>query len=70
MQKKKPSNLYAVLTGKLIDKQEDILKELLTFYESFYSESQQCCEKDCYDLYKRYRYQVLLKQNCPNVKSL
>ena len=33
--------------GRLIDKQEDILKELLTFYESLYSENQQCCEKDC-----------------------
>ena len=35
--------------GRLIDKQEDILKELLTFYESLYSENQQCCEKDCCD---------------------
>ena len=35
--------------GRLIDKQEDILKELLTFYESLYSENQQCCEKDCSD---------------------
>ena len=32
---------------KLIDKQKNILKELLTFYESLYSESQHCCEKDC-----------------------
>ena len=35
--------------GRLIDKQEDILKELLTFYESLYFENQQCCEKDCCD---------------------
>ena len=35
--------------GRLIDKREDILKELLTFYESLYSENQQCCEKDCCD---------------------
>ena len=35
--------------GRLIDKQEDILKELLTFYESLYSENQQCCGKDCCD---------------------
>ena len=35
--------------GRLIDKQEDILKELLTLYDSLYSENQQCCEKDCCD---------------------
>ena len=33
----------------MIDKQEDILKKLLTFHESLYSENQQCCEKDCCD---------------------
>ena len=28
--------------GRLIDKQEDILKELLIFYDSLYSANQQC----------------------------
>ena len=46
---KKSSKSLRSAQGRLIDKQEDILKELLTFYESLYSENQQCCEKDCCD---------------------
>ena len=33
----------------LIDKQKDILKQLVTFYKSIYSENQLCYEKDCCD---------------------
>ena len=39
--------------GRLIDKQDDILKEPSTFYESLYSENQQCNEKDCCDFIQR-----------------
>ena len=35
--------------GRLINKQEDILKQLVTFHESLFSKNQQCCEKDCCD---------------------
>ena len=49
MQKKKFIKPLRSAQGKLIDKQEDILIELVTFYESLYSEHQQCCEKDCYN---------------------
>ena len=35
--------------GRLIDNQEGNLKALLTFYQSLYSENQQCSEKDCCD---------------------
>ena len=33
----------------LIDKQKDLLNELVIFYESLYSDNHQCCEKDCCD---------------------
>ena len=54
---------------RLIDKQENILKELAIFYESSNFENQQGCEKIVLILYEHYRYQVLIRQNCPNVKT-
>ena len=49
MQKSKFIKFLRSAQNRLINKQKGIFNELLTFYESFYSENQQCCKKDCCD---------------------